>query len=188
MKHLTTFLLSLLLFSLPTSAQTGESLFSFKFFLQLMQYGSKGQSLDTYKKYAANHNLSLIYHAEESSEIYMVWADQLTYKTAHMTESYTPTGDNPCCMNLDLTPNGKNKYTPISVTLVFPTLEQREMFRQEGMGLGCVVNDQIEDSDIDVTWSHVTGIKYIMNPKLQTSWRFIYFYEKDGLFMCTFLF
>ncbi len=56
------------------------------------------------------------------------------------------------------------------------------------MNLGCVVNDKIEDSDIDVTWKNVSGIKYIIDAKRLTSWRFIYFYEKDGMYMSTFLF
>jgi hypothetical protein len=60
--------------------------------------------------------------------------------------------------------------------------------RKEGMNLGCVVNDKIEDSDIDVTWKNVSGIKYIIDAKRLTSWRFIYFYEKDGMYMSTFLF
>ena len=169
-------------------AQKAEPHFSFKYFLRLMNFGAKGQSLESYKKYAGDQGLTLIHHAEESSEIYMVWADQLTYKTGHMTETYTRTGDKPRCINVDLTANGKNKYTPITVTLVFPDKEAQQRFRREGMDLGCIVNDKIEDSDINVTWKDVTGIKYIIDAKHLTSWRFIYFYEKDGMYMSTFLF
>lgn len=188
MKRLTLFFVVAVLGTCSIHAQSGEPQFSFKYFLRLMNFGAKGQSLDAYKKYASGQGLSLIHHAEESSEIYMVWADQLTYKTGHMSETYTKTGNRPRCINVDLTVNGKDKYTPITVTLVFPDKEAQQRFRKEGMNLGCIVNDKIEDSDIDVTWKNVSGIKYIIDAKRLTSWRFIYFYEKDGMYMSTFLF
>ncbi len=143
MKRFILFFVVAVLGTCSIHAQSGEPQFSFKYFLRLMNFGAKGQSLDAYKKYANGQGLSLIHHAEESSEIYMVWADQLTYKTGHMSETYTKTGNRPRCINVDLTVNGKDKYTPITVTLVFPDKDAQQRFRKEGMNLGCVVNDKI---------------------------------------------
>jgi len=187
MKHYMIALLAALVLAMPAQAQQKEPPFSFKYFLKLMNFGAKGQSLAKYKKYAVDHGLTLIYHEEESSEVYMVWADQVTYAKGHMTETYIRTGDRPRCINLDLTPNGKDEFTPITVTLIFPDKAAQQRFRQEGMNLGCLVNDHLEPTDIDPTWSDVSGIKYIIHPSLK-SWRFMYFYEKEGMPMCTFLF
>lgn len=169
-------------------AQNRNSTFDFRYYLNLMRYGAKGQTLDHYKKHAAKLGLNLIHHAEEKSEIYLVWAENVTYQTGYMSESYASVGDHPRCLNMDLTPNGKNRYTPISITLVFPDEQAQRAFWRDGVSLGCQEVTAIESTDVDATWSHVRELRYIGNPKTQVSWRYILFYQKDNLFMCTFLF
>ena len=173
---------------LPAVGQTGNKSFDFGYYLRLMTYGAKGQSLDAYKKHAAGLGLNLIHHSEEKSELYLVWGQDLSYERETLKESYTRIGDAPRCLNLDLTPNGKNRYTPISISLVFPDERAQQDFWRDGMKIGCREVEKIEPTDVDVTWSHVRELRYIGNPKTQVSWRYILFYQKDGLFMCTFLF
>lgn len=55
------------------------------------------------------------------------------------------------------------------------------------MKMGCKVNNNIYSTDIDPTWSNVDGITYALFAGAH-SWRYIYFYEKDDMYMCTFLF
>ena len=163
--------------------------FSFKYYMQLMVWGAKGQPLDAYRKHAKGLGLDLIYHEEEKSEIYLIWAQDVTYQRGHMTESYRKTGDTPRLLNLDLTPNSNpDKYTPITVTLAFPSKEEQEQFRRDGLAYGCLVNEHLNDTDIDATWSHVSGLRYNRAPGKLKTWHYIFFYEKDGLYMCTFLF
>lgn len=188
MKHRFLIIFVLLLSLNPAMAQNRNGSFDFRYYLNLMRYGAKGQTLETYKKHASKLGLNLIYHAEEKSELYLVWAEDVTYQTGYMSESYTSVGDHPRCLNLDLTPNGKNRYTPISITLVFPDEQAQRAFWRDGMSLGCQEVTTVEPTDIDATWSHVRELRYIGNPKTQVSWRYILFYQKDNLFMCTFLF
>ena len=162
--------------------------FHFKSFLELMNFGAKGQTLEAYRDYARNQNLNLIFQKEEPMEVYFVWAQNVTYKKGHMTETYTRTGEAPRLLNVDLTPNGGDKFVPITITLIFPDKAAQRRFYNEGMKIGCIVNDKLEATDIDPTWSNVSGIKYCIDAKRLTSWRFMYFYEKDGMYMCTFLF
>jgi len=178
----------LLLAVLSATAQTSYKPFDFGYYLRLMQYGAKGISLEAYKKHAAKLGLNLIHHAEEKSEIYLVWAEDVSYKTGYMSESYASVGDHPRCLNMDLTPNGKNRYTPIGITLVFPDEQTQQEFWRQGMNIGCQEVTAIEPTDVDATWSHVRELRYIGNPKTQVSWRYIFFYQKDNLFMCTFFF
>ena len=178
----------LLLTVLSATAQTSYKSFDFGYYLRLMQYGAKGISLESYKKHAAKLGLNLIHHSEEKSEIYLVWGQDITYQKGRMTETYSRTGETPIGLNLDLTPNGKDRYTPISITLVFPDIKAQQKFMNDGLKLGCQKNGQIEQTDLDATWTQVQGLKYIANPKTQTSWRYIYSYEKDGLYLSTFLF
>jgi len=170
-------------------SQAAYKPFSFKYYMQLMVWGAKGQSVEAYRKHARDLGLDLVYHAEEKSEIYLVWAQDVTYKKGHMTESYRKTGDTPRLLNLDLTPNSNpDKYTPITVTLAFPSKEEQEQFRRDGLAYGCLVNEHLNDTDIDATWSHVSGLRYNRAPGKLKTWHYIFFYEKDGLYMCTFLF
>jgi len=178
----------LLLTALLASAQTRIKAFDFGYYLNLMRYGAKGLTLDDYKKKATDLGLNLIHHSEEKSEMYLVWGQDVNYKKERITESYSRTGEQPRCVNMDLTPNGKNRYAPICITLVFPDQTAQQQFWNDGLKLGCSKNEQIEQTDLDATWTQVQGLKYIANPKTQTSWRYIYFYEKDGLFLSTFLF
>lgn len=183
------FLIPLLLLAvLSVTAQTSYKSFDFAYYLRLMQYGAKGMSLEAYKKHAAKLGLNLIHHSEEKSEIYLVWGQDITYQKGRMTETYSRTGDTPIGINLDLTPNGKDRYTPISITLVFPDMKAQQQFMNDGLKLGCQKNSQIEQTDLDATWTQAKGLKYIANPKTQSSWRYICSYMKDGLFMCTFYF
>ena len=85
----------LLLCSSVTFAQTKAKDFHFKPFLELMNFQAAGKSLDYYHDYAKNANLKLIYDVTEPSEIYYVWADGVSYKKGHMTESYTKEGNAP---------------------------------------------------------------------------------------------
>lgn len=169
-------------------AQNRNSTFDFRYYLNLMRYGAKGLTLDDYKKHASKLGLNLIHHTEEKSEIYLVWAEDVTYQTGYMSESYTSVGDHPRCLNLDLTPNGRNRYTPIAITLVFPDEQAQQEFWRQGMNIGCQEVMAIEPTDVDATWTHVRELRYIGNPKTQVSWRYILFYQKDNLYMCTFLF
>ncbi len=171
-----------------TTAQKVNNPYSFRYFLRLMSFGYKGQSLDDYKRYAEKRGLKLIYHEVENREIYMVWADQVAYATGHMTETYTRLGDRPRCINMDLTPNGKGRYSPIGVTIVFPDKEQQREFWQQGLNTNCLECKEMEDTDIDATWSNVSCLRYNMAPGRLLTWHYIFFYEKDGMSMCTFLF
>lgn len=188
MWHRIFFIIVLMLGLKPVMAQNHDSTFDFRYYLNLMRYGAKGQTLDNYKRHASKLGLNLIHHAEGKSELYLVWAQDVAYQTGYMSESYTSTGDHPRCLNLDLTPNGKNRYTPISITLVFPDGVAQQEFWQQGMSIGCQEVMSIEPTEVDATWTHVRELRYIGNPKTQVSWRYILFYEKDGLSMCTFLF
>lgn len=169
-------------------AQNSVSSFDFRYYLNLMGYGAKGKTIDDYKKHASKLGLNLVHHSEEKSELYLVWAENLAYEKGYMSESYAPVGDNPRCLNLDLTPNGKNRYSPIAITLVFPDERSQQAFWHDGLKLGCQEVAKIEPTDVDSTWAHVRELRYIGNAKTQVSWRIIIFYEKDDLFMCTFLF
>lgn len=161
--------------------------FHFKPFLELMNFQANGKSLDYYHDYAKNANLKLIYDVTEPSEIYYVWADGVTYKKGHMTESYTKEGDAPRCLNLDLCENGNGKYTPITITLVFPDKQAQNRFRNEGIKAGCKENKEIYSTDVEPSWSNVSSLKYAKHAGAK-SLRYIFFYEKDGMNMCTFLF
>lgn len=170
-------------------AQTDFKPFAFKYYMRLMVWGAKGQSIDDYRKHAKNMGLDLIYHKEEKSEIYLVWAQNVTYEKGHMTESYTKTGEPTRLLNMDLTPNsGRDKYTPITITLAFPSQQAQEQFKRDGLAYGCLPNEKIDDTDIDATWTNVSGIRYNRAPGKLKTWHYIFFYQKDGMYMCTFLF
>ena len=194
MKRLfSTLLVLAVTFGAASANVAAEPEFHFKHFLQLMNYGAKGKTLEEYRSYAREQKLNLIFHEEEPMEIYFVWAQDVTYKKWDLSQgnvwgTYTKTGNNPRCVNMDLTVNGKNKFSPITITIVFPDAAAQKRFYDEGIKLGCIVNDALESTDIDPTWSNVSGIKYCIDAKRLTSWRFMFFYEKDGLHMCTFLF
>lgn len=189
MKKLILLFLTSLLCLNSANGQTKNKPFSFKYYMQLMVWGAKGQSVDAYRKHAKDLGLDLIYHDEEKSEIYLVWAQNVAYKKGHMTETYSKTGEWPRLLNVDLTPNSNpDKYTPITITLAFASQEAQEQFKQEGLAYGCLVNEHLNDTDIDVTWTHVSGLRYNRAPGKLKTWHYIFFYEKDGLYMCTFLF
>lgn len=171
------------------SAQATYKPFSFKYYMRLMVWGAKGQSIDDYRKHAKNLGLDLVYQKEEKSEIYLVWAQNVTYQKGHMTETYTKTGDPTRLLNMDLTPNnGRDRYTPITITIVFPDKAAQEQFRRDGLAYGCLANEQLDDTDIDATWTNVSGIRYNRAPGKLKTWHYIFFYQKDGMPMCTFLF
>lgn len=161
--------------------------FHFKTFLELMNFQAKGKSLDYYHGLANKAGLDLIYDTNESGEIYYVFSKGVSYKKGHMTETYTKLADSPKLLNFDLTENKPGKYTPITITLIFPDRDAQQRFRNEGMKIGCKVNNNIYSTDIDPTWSNVDGITYALFAGAH-SWRYIYFYEKDDMYMCTFLF
>ena len=70
-------------------------------------------------------------------------------------------------------------------TGVYKVLQNQE--EEMTAKIGCKVNDNIFSTDIDPTWSHVEGITYALYSGAH-SWRYIYFYVKDKMYMCTFLF
>ena len=78
------------------------------------------------------------------------------------------------------------KYS-VQQTLVFPDKQAQNRFRAEGFKAGCKENKEIYSTDVDPTWSNVSSIKYAKHAGAK-SWRYIFFYEKDGMNMCTFLF
>lgn len=171
------------------NAQTDHKPFSFKYYMRLMVWGAKGQSIDAYRKHAKDLGLDLVFHEEEKSEIYLVWAQNVAYKKGHMTETYTKNGEPARLLNMDLTVNnGRDKYTPITVTLIFPNKDEQQQFKRDGLAYGCIVNENIDDTDIDATWNNVTSIRYNRAPGKLKTWHYIFFYEKDGMPMCTFLF
>lgn len=188
MKRLLLPLIALLLTATAAQAKMGDERFNFRYYLRLMSFGDHGQTLDKYRKHAAQLGLDLVYHAEETAEIYLVWAKGVGYSRGHMTETYTRQGDHPRCLNMDLTPNGRGKYSPITVTIVFPDKAQQMEFWQQGLRTSCQPVEQMEDTDIDPTWTDVSCLRYNMAPGRLLTWHYIYFYEKDGMPMCTFLF
>lgn len=188
MRKVFTILCFMFLTSGTVLSQTVPIQFSFRKYLEWMSYGHKGLSIAAYKKHAASLGLNLIHHSEERSEIYMVWGSDIGYEKGNLTETYVSKGDNPCCFNLDLTPNGKNLYSPISISLVFPDSTSQQRFWDEGIRLGCQKLASVEPTEVDATWTDVHELRYIGNPKTQVSWRYILFYQKDNLYMCTFLF
>jgi|GEM_PF-1896925 len=177
----------LLLIGCATTQKVNAQAFHFKPMMDVMNYKAAGQPISYYENLAKGMGLKQIYSKEDGRERYFVWGKQINYQVGHMTETYTATGDTPTALNVDITENGAGKYTPITITVVFPNKQAQNQFRKEGMQYGCVKNNDIEDTDIDVTWKNVSGIKYILAKGL-TSWRYVYFYEKDGMHMCTFLF
>lgn len=188
MKKLITLMFVLMAYSTVSFAQTkNEAEFHFKTFIELMNFKSMGKSLDYYVDYASKAGLSKIYEEKDGRELYYVWADGVTYKKGHMTETYKKEGDAPKCLNVDLIESGNGVYSPMTITLIFPDKKAQQNFRQEGLNMGCVNEKKIYATDVDPTWKNVSCIKYVKH-RLNTSWRYIFFYEKDGMNMCTFLF
>lgn len=165
----------------------GDGEFHFHTFIQLMNFGAQGKNLSFYSNYAKNAGLTQIYEQKDHEELYYVWAKDVTYSKGHMTETYTKTGNSPKAMNVDVIPTKKGLYVPMTVTLIFNDAKAQKRFRDEGIKYGCEENSEIYSTDVDPTWSNVSCIKYRKH-KLNKSWRYIFFYEKDGMHMCTFLF
>jgi hypothetical protein len=153
--------------------------------MPLMKYKAKGKSLESYKEYGKAKGLDLLYDQKDGAEIFMVWGQNISYQKNGRDESFTSKGDGQRALDLDLTNNG-GLYSPIMITLVFENKDAMEKFWTEGLSYGCIVNDKIDDTDIDVTWNNVKGLKLNENSKILKSWKFVYFYDKDGLFFATF--
>lgn len=170
-----------------TYAQDTTKDFHFKTFIELMNFSFQGKDFSYYEKLASNAGLTKIHEEKDKSEVYYVWGENVSYKKGHMTETYTKLGDNPSCLNFDLIRNEKGLYVPMTISIIFPDAEAQERFYNEGIKMGAVVNDKIYSTDVDPTWKNVKGIKYVKH-RTNTSWRYIFFYEKDGMNMCTFLF
>lgn len=164
---------------------TNDGEFHFKTFIELMNWRAPGRQLSFYSDYAAKAGLSQVFELKEGDELYYVWSKNVTYQKGHMTETYGKVGDETRALNVDLTPNKKGLYVPVSITLIFRDAKEQKRFRDEGIEYGCVENPDMYYETVDPTWKNVNSIKYIKH-KTNTSWRYIFFYEKDGMQMCTF--
>lgn len=167
------------------SQNVDSNVIHFNEIMPLMKYKAKGKTIESYKDYGKSKGLDLLYDQKEGSEIFMVWGQNISYQKKGRDESFTSKGDGQRALDLDLTNNG-GLYSPIMITLVFENKDAMEKFWSEGLSYGCIVNDKIDDTDIDISWNNVKGLKLNENSKILKSWKFVYFYDKDGLYFATF--
>jgi len=161
--------------------------FRFKELLSWMDFNYQGKTIQDYKAYGKSNDMDLIFEKEAFSETYLVYGKGLTYSRADDIEmTFSKTAEDAFGLELDLTPNVGNYYNPITITVIFKDRDAQQKFRQDGLKMGCIENDDMQDTNFGLDWKNVTGIKYNAAPKVLTTWRFVYFYEKDGLFMATF--
>ena len=139
---------------------TNDGEFHFKTFIELMNWRAPGRQLSFYSDYAAKAGLSQVFELKEGDELYYVWSKNVTYQKGHMTETYGKVGDETRALNVDLTPNKKGLYVPVSITLIFRDAKEQKRFRDEGIEYGCVENPDMYYETVDPTWKNVNSIKY----------------------------
>lgn len=159
----------------------------FKDLLSWMDFNYRGKTIADYKRYGESLKLDLLYEKEQPMEYYLVYGKNIKY-TRHddIEESFYRLPGEPECVDFDLTPNRDDKYNAITITVVFRNEELQQAFRKAGLAAGCIENTEMDDTNFGLDWKNVTGIKYNAMPGILTTWRFVYFYEKDGMYMAQF--
>lgn len=159
----------------------------FRDLLSWMDFNYRGKTIDDYKRYGESLKLPLLYEKDQPMEHYLVFGKNIQYmRYDDIEESFHQLGDNPECVDFDLTPNRDDKYNAITITVVFRNQELQQNFRKAGLAAGCIENTEMDDTNFGLDWKNVTGIKYNAMPGILTTWRFVYFYEKDGMYMAQF--
>ena len=165
--------------------QTEDTTIHFKELIGWMKYGFAGQNLDAYKAFAQGKGLEQLYEEDKTTEVIFAWGKGIEYGRKGYSEVFTAKEEVYQAFSIKVTPN-KNLYTPMGMTVLFPSQEAQQVFWQEGIEYGCVENKEIEETDLEYNWKDVKGLKYNENSKVLTSWRFIYFYHIGDLYFASF--
>lgn len=178
------FLLTLLTWSVGQSYAQNVR---FKDLLSWMDFNYRGKTISDYKAYGESLKMKLIYEKDQPMEHYLVYGNNLKYsRYDDIEESFYQLAGEPEGIEFDLTPNRDDKYNAITITVVFRNQELQQAFRKAGLAVGCIENTEMDDTNFGLDWKNVTGIKYNAMPGILTTWRFVYFYEKDGMYMAQF--